>query len=116
MPGNSHHKWFFQKKKNGLRILPKNYGILYSGKFQITDWDGEEEMQFFWKDKINYEFVRDLNIHVLVDEYEKYLERNSKRITKRRVHFYFDNPFIYLKEGIKLFLRRGKGFKYRKQF
>lgn len=113
-PGLAHHKWFFYKKGKNLRILPKNYPILYSSEFQITGWEGEDETVYYWEGKVNYEKSDDLNIHRLIDEYQKYLMKNKAKIRKGAVLLYLDNPFYYLKEFGKLIFRRGKGFEYRK--
>jgi hypothetical protein len=114
VPGNSHHKWFFVKTPKGMKIIPKNYGILYSSKFHFTEWSGEEEMQYYWSGKINYFQVKDLNIHTLIDEYTKYVKNHRDKFTKGKVLFYLDKPQNLLKSYTKLLLKKGKGYKYRK--
>jgi ubiquinone/menaquinone biosynthesis C-methylase UbiE len=114
VPGKAHHKWFFYKKKKKIRIIPKNYAILYSSKFQITGWRGDEEMIYCWEGSIDYERGDDLNIHKLINEYESYISNQRANIKKGRVLYYIDNPIYYFKELLKLLLKKGKGFKYRK--
>ena len=116
IPGKGHHKWFFYKKGKGIRIIPKNYSILYTHAFQIVGWEGEEEFIHYWEARVGYEKGDDLNIHKLIDEYDKYLKKQSSKIKKGRTLFFIDSPQYYLKELIKLLLKRGVGFKYRKNF
>lgn len=113
-PGQSHHKWFFLNKGGRLLVIPKNYGILYTTNFQIVDWKGEKDFIFVWQDKINYEIFYDLNIHKLIDFYAKFIQDNKNKIGFGKVLTYWDNPFYILRENIKLLLKRGEGFKYRK--
>ena len=114
MPGLGHHKWFFYKRDNKIRVIPKNYAILYSSKFNITGWSGEEEMVYYWERKVDWEKGDDLNIHKLIDEYETYIKSQREKIKKGKVVIYIDSPYYYLKELIKIILKKGKGFKYRK--
>lgn len=114
VPGLAHHKWFFVKKGNSIRIIPKNYGILYSSRFHIIKWLGDAEMQFYWQGKISYKHILDLNIHTLIDEYESYLNENKDFYLKGKPLIYLDNPLAVLKAYTKLVLKRGNGYKYRK--
>lgn len=114
IPGNSHHKWFFVRTKSGIKVIPKNYGILYSINYDFTDWKGKDEMEYYWEKKIIYERVSDLNIHSLIDEYEKYVSENKAKFVKGKSHFFVDKPSMMSKAYLKLFLKRGKGFSYRK--
>lgn len=100
-PGNSHHLWFFENRNGKIYIVPKNYPLLYTSGFQITKWAGEDEFQYFWKDKIEFELYNPVKFHDLINEYRKYFKNNAKFINKSPVLFYFDNPFNYLKEIIK---------------
>jgi hypothetical protein len=97
-----------------LRIIPKNYSVLYSSKFHFTGWSGEEEVVYYWENKIHWEKGDDLNIHNLIDEYVEYIRGQKGKIKRGSVMFYLDNPYYYLKELIKLIFKKGKGFKYRK--
>jgi len=114
MPGNAHHKWFFIKKRKKLQIIPKNYPILYTPRFHIVDWLGEDEMRYYWEGEIDYVAKNDLNIHELIDEYEGYLRKYSKMIKRGRALLFLDNPYYIFKAALKLMLKRGKGYKYRK--
>jgi hypothetical protein len=111
VPGLGHHKWLFYKEGERMIIMPKNYPLLYSSEFQFTRWFGEKELEYYWEDKINYREIKDLNFHQLIGEYKRFVRRNRKKIKPGLVLLYFDNPFIYLKEWIKLLLRRGRGFR-----
>jgi hypothetical protein len=114
VPGLGHHKWFFYKKVKKLRIIPKNYSVLYSSIFHFTSWSGEEEMVYYWENKIDWEKGDDLNIHNLIDEYVEYIGGQKGKIKRGSVMFYLDNPYYYFKELTKLIFKKGKGFKYRK--
>lgn len=114
VPGQAHHKWFFVKEGENLKIMPRNYPILYTSKFHITGWDGDEEMIYYWEDKINYKEILGLSIHELIKEYERYIKRNEKHIKKGRMLFFIDNPLYFLKGYLKLLLKKGKGYKYKK--
>jgi|SRR3989344_1846715 len=115
VPGLSHHKWFFVNKGKKIKIIPKNYGILYSPKFHIVGWRGEDDFNYFWDGKIDYEKVTDLNIHHLVDEYQKFIDENKDNIKFGRVLYFYDNPFYITKAYLKYLLNRGEGYKYRKR-
>ena len=114
VPGLSHHKWFFVKEGNILKVIPKNYGILYSSRFHLVNWRGENETEYYWEGKINFKQVTDLNIHALIDKYEKYLSKNKNKYLKGKPIIFLDNPLMILKAYTKLFLKRGEGYKYRK--
>jgi ubiquinone/menaquinone biosynthesis C-methylase UbiE len=70
VPGEAHHKWFFVKEGDSLKVIPKNYPILYTEDFQVTGWMGEAEMKYYWKGIIKYSEFSSLNIHKLIDEYK----------------------------------------------
>lgn len=114
LPGNAHHKWFFIKKGKKLQIIPKIYPILYTPKFHIVDWSGEEEMRHYWEGKIDYKAENDLNIHELIDRYGDFLQKHKDLIKKRRVLFFVDNPYHVFKAALKIMFKWGKGYKYRK--
>lgn len=113
VPGYSHHKWMFYVKKGVIQVLPKNYGILYSSDFHFTNWTGGVEMQYYWKDKIRYNEIRDLDVHNLIKEYKKYVSGNRSKLKKGFPLIYFDNPRFIIKETIKFLLKKGEGFKIR---
>ena len=115
VPGQAHHKWFFIKEGGILKIIPKNYPVLYTSEFGITDWMGEKEMVYSWEGKINYKEVSGLNIHNLIDEYEKFVNSNKSLIRCGGVILYLDSPYNLVKAYAKKFLRRGDGYKYRKK-
>jgi len=115
VPGLGHHKWFFYKRRGKLRIIPKNYAILFTHRFQVVDWRGEDEALNYWEEGIDYEAGDDLNIHKLIDEYKAYIRNNNSKITFGRALFFIDSPIIYIKELAKSLLNRGEGFKYRKE-
>lgn len=104
-PGNSHHLWFFENKNNKIYIVPKNYPLLYTSEFQITKWTGEDEFQYFWKDKIEFELYNPVKFHDLIDEYRVFMKKNISNIHKSTVLVYLDNPLNYIKELVKLSLR-----------
>lgn len=112
VPGLAHHKWFFVKEKGGLRVIPKNYSLLYSWNYHVTSWLGKKEMVYPWKGEIKYKVINGLSIHELIEEYRKYLSKNSKLIRKGRVLFFVDNPINVVKAYVKLILKRGKGYQY----
>ena len=114
LPGKAHHKWFFIKKRKKLQIISKNCPILYTSRFHIVGWEGESEMRYYWEGEIDYTVKNDLNIHKLIDEYEDYLRKHKSLIKKGRTLLFLDNPYYILKAVLKLMLRRGKGYKYRK--
>jgi ubiquinone/menaquinone biosynthesis C-methylase UbiE len=110
VPGKAHHKWLFYSKKGILQILPKNYPLLYSGDFHFTKWLGEEEFIYYWGGEIKYREIKDLDFHLLIKEYKGYIKSHKSKFKKGSVLVYLDNPLVYLKELLKLSLRRGKGF------
>lgn len=115
VPGQAHHKWFFIMEKDILKIIPKNFPILYSPHLQITGWSGEPEMIFDWKGKINYKEFVSLNIHKLIDFYEKFIRENKNKIKWGRALFFVDNPINFAKAILKLVFHRGSGYVYRKK-
>jgi ubiquinone/menaquinone biosynthesis C-methylase UbiE len=115
VPGQAHHKWFFVKDKGGLKVIPKNYPVLYTSEFSVTGWTGEKEMEYVWQGKINYKEFSGLNIHNLIDEYKKFIDNNKDKITTGTVAIFIDNPFNIFKAWGKRILRRGDGYKYRKK-
>jgi len=104
-PGISHHKWLFYKKGKVMYVVPKNYPLLYSSGFHFVKWSGEEELEYCWEDEIKYKEVKDLNFHSLIREYKSFVRQNENKLKKGFVLFYWDNPFYYLKEGLKLLLK-----------
>lgn len=112
-PGEAHHKWFFIKNKKGIMLIPKIYPILYTGSFQLTDWSGESEMIYVWKNNINYEILQSLSMHNVIDFYTKFLNDNKKHIKKGGVLIYLDNPYDLIKALAKKLFRIGAGYKYR---
>ncbi|MBU0572808.1 class I SAM-dependent methyltransferase [Patescibacteria group bacterium] len=114
VPGNAHHKWFFTKKKKKLQIIPKNYPVLYTPKFHIVDWLGENETRYYWEEEIDYMAKNSLNIHELIDEYEGYLQKHKNLIKRGKALLFLDNPYYIYKAILKFMLRRGKGYKHRK--
>ena len=110
VPGHSHHKWLFFVKNGVLQVLPKNYGVLYSSNFHFTKWLGSPETEFYWEGKIKYKEVKDLDIHLLIREYRKYINANKNNLVKGTPLIYFDKPIWYVKELVKFFLMKGEGF------
>ncbi len=106
VPGWSHHKWLFYKSGKNMYILPKNYGVLYSSEFHFTNWSGNDEFQYFWTKSINYKEIKDLNVHLLISQYRKYVQKNIRYLTKGRPLLYFDNPLFILKEFVKKMVLR----------
>lgn len=116
VPGIAHHKWFFHEKRDKLRVVAKNYPILYTPQFHFISWSGEDEFSFYWENKIDYEVLDDSYPHKLIDEYTLFYERNKKRLRRGLVLVFIDNPYFYIKEFIKLLLKKGEGFRYRRHF
>src|SRR3972149_2350053 len=100
IPGNGHHKWFFYKHGGKIRIIPKNFPVLYTSKFQVVGWKGEDEFIHYWEDKIDYEKGDDVNIYKLIGEYERYIKNQKLKIKKGRALIFIDNPTFYLKEFV----------------
>jgi ubiquinone/menaquinone biosynthesis C-methylase UbiE len=115
VPGEAHHKWFFVKIGDHLKVIPKNYPILYTKEFQIVRWTGEKEMEYYWQVKINYSEFSGLNIHKLIDEYKSYTDKNEKNIKIGTAVVFLDNPFNFAKAFAKKLLKRGPGYKYRNE-
>lgn len=114
-PGNAHHKWLFQKENGVLKIIPKNYPILYSPEFQVTNWKGERHMEFIWKDKLIYKEIVMLDFHSLISEYRKFFKTRKKEIVKGRALIFIDNPYYFLKQIAKFVLKKGSGFRKRNE-
>lgn len=104
-PGLSHHHWFFENNNQKLVITPKIYPILYTSQFHVTNWSGEPECEYFWHDKINYEFASQVDTHAIINNYQQFLLENKEKITRGPVLVYLDNPFYIIKEYLKLCLR-----------
>lgn len=115
VPGEAHHKWFFVKEGGVLKVIPKIYPILYTEEFQLTKWKGEVEMEYYWSGTIKYSEFSSLNIHKLIDEYKRFMNKNNEKIEVGSVAYFVDNPINTLKALVKRFLRRGSGYKYRKE-
>jgi hypothetical protein len=115
LPGEAHHKWFFQKTGiNTVHIIPKVYPVLYTSDFHITEYKGEPEFIFYWKDKFKVLEEMSLNIHELIEVYRGFLNKNKKLIKKGTTLFYLDEPTYYLKAFVKKIFKLGEGFKMRK--
>jgi hypothetical protein len=112
-PGLSHHKWFFVGKEGKVLVAPKNYGVLFSEGFQVTDWKGEDEFIYDWKNNLKYEVFPDINIHKLIDFYDEYVEGNKDKFKFGKVLKYSDSAKYTLKAYLKWWLKRGRGFSYR---
>lgn len=113
VPGDGHHKWFVKKQKSKLILIPKNYPILYSSNFNFINWSGEPETQYYWEKQIDYQEIKDLNIHKLIDYYQNYVNKNKEKLTKSITVVFLDSPIQYLKAILKLILKKGKGYIYR---
>ncbi len=111
VPGQAHHKWFFENKNSTMVITPKNYPLLYTREFQVTNWSGEPEFQFAWENKIKFKITDGIDFHGLIKNYRHFFAENKSKITTSSVLFYLDNPYYFVKENGKLILRRGMGFK-----
>ncbi len=105
-PGLSHHHWFFEVRDKKLYITPKVYPILYTSEFHITRWGGEEDCQFIWKDKIEFDVFPSVDTHAIIKEYQNFVFANQDKIQKGPVLFYLDNPVYIIKEWVKSLLRR----------
>jgi len=116
VPGQAHHKWFFINKRSSLSVIPKNFPILYTSDFQVTNWFGEKEMIYVWENDIKYKEFLSLNIHNLIDEYKKYINVNRKYIKIGRVLYFVDNPLNIFRSLVKLVVKRGEGYSQRKVF
>lgn len=114
VPGLGHHKWFFVKEGDTLKIIPKMYAVLFTPQFQVVGWSGEPETVYFWENKIKFSEVRDLNVHSLIDEYKNYVNKNRKFIKFGVTNIFLDNPFRIVKALLKLLLKRGHGYSFRK--
>ncbi len=115
VPGAAHHKWLFYKKGKKMRIIAKNYPILYTPRYQIAGWSGEQEFEYYWEDKIDYEIVNDISPHRLIEEYDLFMKMNRGKIKRGLVLIFLDSPYHYLKELSKLLLKKGYGFIHRQK-
>jgi len=115
VPGQAHHKWFFVEERGILKVIPKNFPVLYTKDFQIVSWKGELEMVYEWKERIRYEEFIGINIHKLIDEYQKFLYRNKRNIKMGRTLYFVDNPVSWVKSLLKVVLHRGEGYSRRKR-
>lgn len=111
IPGLPHHKWFFEIIDNKLKIIPKNYPLLYTQEFSIVKWSGDDELQFYWENMIHYTPFESVNFHDLIKNYRDFMRKNSSLIKKGKPLLFLDSPYFILKELIKLILKRGEGFK-----
>lgn len=108
VPGISHHKWLFYNKGGEMRVVPKNYPLLYSEEFQFVKWVGESEFQFPWKGKIKYEEFRDFDFKLLIGEYKDFTAKNRNKLIKGRALFYLDSPLNLVKANLKRILKKNR--------
>jgi len=113
VPGEAHHKWFFVKEEKTLKVIPKNYPVLYTKEFQVVGWTGEIEMEYYWNGNIKYNEFSALSIHKLIDEYEMFLNKNKDKIKIGTAVIFIDNPVNILKALAKKIVKWGPGYKYR---
>lgn len=109
-PGESHHHWFFVKGKDEFTVIPKVFPILYTREFFIKEWSGRDEFRYHWKGEIKYKRVKTTSIHELINIYRNYVVKNRNKIKFGLVLIYIDSPLRYLKEVVKMILRRGEGY------
>lgn len=114
IPGMAHHKWLFYLKGEVMQILPKNYSILATPKFQVAGWSGEEEFEYPWVGRIRYREVKDIDFHKLISEYWDWYVSNKPKFKKGRTLFYLDNPYYFFKEWLKLVFKKGEGFSHKR--
>lgn len=114
MPGHAHHKWLLSIEKGILKLVPKIYPILYTSDFQIVDWDGPKDIIYYWEGELKYKEFNGLKMHDIINEYQRYVDKNKKLITKNRTLFFVDDIYHQMKALMKLILRRGKGYEHRK--
>jgi len=114
MPGHAHHKWLLRVEDNKLILTPKIYPILYTTDFQITKWNGPKDIYYYWEKKLEYQEFNSLKMHDVIDEYQKFVNKNIKLITKGRTLFFVDLPLNMIKSFAKLLLKRGNAYEYRK--
>jgi hypothetical protein len=81
----------------------------------VIGWSGETEVVHYWNGKIDYSEFSGLNIHALIDEYKRFIDKNRKNIRKGFALIFIDNPFNFLKAIIKKTLKRGVGYSFRKK-
>lgn len=113
VPGHAHHKWFFNLAGEGLEVIPKNYPVLYTHKFQIVKWRGKIEMEYYWSGHIDYREFASLSIHKLIDRYKAFCKTNSKFIKFGLTNIFIDHPVNLLKAFLKKILKRGYAFHYK---
>ncbi len=113
VPGEAHHKWFFVNDAGNLRVIPKNYAILYTKDFQVTGWSGEKEMEYYWKGEVKYAEFPGFNIHNLIDEYKKFLDRRRSKIKLGTAIVFVDSPYKAVRAWLKVLFKKGAGYKYR---
>lgn len=106
VPGVAHHKWLFIEKEGVMKVIPKNYPLLYSSEFNFAKWLGDREFRFYWKNKIKYEQVSDIHFANLIKEYRKFVNKNQKKLTKSISLIYLDKPWYFFKEIAKLILSK----------
>lgn len=106
VPGISHHKWLFYIKNRVMRVVPKNYPLLYSDEFQFIKWMGEPEFQYPWQGEIKYDEVKDFDFRLLIQEYRNFVSGNRSQLKKGRTLFYLDNPIYFAKAEIKKCLKK----------
>lgn len=114
MPGHAHHKWFLVIEKGTLKLIPKIYPILYTSDFQITGWSGDKDIYYYWEKDLKYTEFNGLKMHDIIDEYQNFVNKNKKLITKERTLFFVDDIFHFVKANVKRILKRGSGYVYRK--
>jgi ubiquinone/menaquinone biosynthesis C-methylase UbiE len=114
MPGHAHHKWLLSIEKGILKLVPKIYPILYTSDFQITGWSGDKDIYYYWEKDLKYKEFNGLKMHDIIDEYQKFVNKNKKLITKERTLFFVDDIYNFVKANLKRVLKRGHGYEYRK--
>lgn len=112
VPGQAHHKWFFENKSGTMVITPKNYPLLYTPEFHVAGWTGEPEFVYFWDGAIKYRVFDSIFFHGLIKNYREFTRANRKNLFFSPTLFYLDNPLIMVRELFKLILKRGTGFKF----
>jgi hypothetical protein len=76
-------------------------------------WGGEKEMKYYWNGIIKYDEFSALSIHKLIDEYERFLNKNREKIEIGNAVIFIDNPINILKALAKKIVKWGSGYKYR---
>lgn len=106
VPGVAHHKWFFIKQEGIMQIIPKNYSLLYTPRFHVTKWKGDDEFQYYWQEKIKYREIKDYDFSELINFYTGFLDRNRKKTRIGSTLFFWDNPYYLIKEVVKFFITK----------